>query len=130
MEKTKLRTKAMNILQEHLAEEEFARIQSVMIGDSEALKIAKLEHDRAEKELQTASLQATVEKNKLNELTAEDIKNNADRILAELAEYLDVEQVVHNPFTVSVAMAYDQKGTITQKQKAGVLNYNCIPKKK
>ena len=40
MEKTKLRTKAMNILQEHLAEEEFARIQSVMIGDNmEALDI-------------------------------------------------------------------------------------------
>lgn len=126
MEKSDLKVKVFSTLKEHLSKEEFNRIHSISIGDSDADKRAKLllraEEQKAENLRKEQKLLVEKEQLKIEGYIEQLAKDN----VKDLAKYLKVDAIAINAFTLNIAMQYRQKGQLTAKQKQAVLRDNVL----
>lgn len=133
MEKMELKNKAMNILSRELSEEEFARVTSIAVGDSDAMKEISLSIKAEEVKQKTLHMEATIlaEQKRLNsreldKSVLELANERAGDILGALSVYLKVKALANNPTSLSIAMWYDEHGRITPKQKEVLLKYSVV----
>jgi len=120
MNNQEFKFKVLGILKANLSSDEFSRVKSITVEDSQSFKEAKAILKAKELE---AKIAEDNYRSKADSMTKAYIKELVSGMVKDLANYCGVDKVVVVPTTVSIAQYLQEQGKITPRQKETVIKY-------